>query len=335
MMNQVLEMLLSTMSVSGEEKDLQEYIRDDISAYVDQCEGDAVGNLIFGNEGNSQRRILLAAHADEIGLMVCGVTSDGFLKVTNAGGVIVRTYPGNAVKIKTKKGCVSGVVVVDKEKLSGDKFQVKDLRIDIGAKSKEEALSNICMGDTIVSDTSIKYLLNGRLAARGMDDKCGVYVITEAIKRAIKLKSEHGIYGITTVGEETSMHGARWGAERLKPTEAIIVDVTYTSDCDGYRSAEWGEIELGKGPVLCINPICDKEMNQKLMNIAEEKNIPYQLEISGGRSCTDADAIHVSGEGVRVALVYVPLRYMHSPYEVLDEVDLEGAIRLLTAYLVG
>ncbi len=333
MKQKLLEMLLTEGSVSGEEFTLQEKLKVHMEPYADQCISDAVGNGIYTLEGNGGKKILLSAHLDEIGLMITGVTRDGFLKVINVGGVPTRIYPGHGVKVYTQKGILYGSVVMDSEALKKENFSFRDLLIDIGASTKEEALAAVRIGDTAAPDVEIRELLGGRIRARGLDDKTGVYTIMEALKRVRGQGSANTVLAAATSGEETSKQGARWVAERMQPDEAIIVDVTYTSDYDGMRSAEWGEVSLGGGPVLCINPICDKRMNHTLMEIADQEGIPYQIEVSSGRSCTDADEIHFADKGIPVALVSIPLRYMHSPAEMADGRDLENVIRLLTEYL--
>ena len=334
MKQQLLEMLLKEMSVSGEEFTLQNRLKEVMQPFADSCELDAVGNGIYTIEGKGGKKILLCAHLDEIGLMVTGATSDGFLKVTNVGGIRAKTYPGQGVQIQTGQGLVYGSVVIDAEAMKKEDFAAKDLLIDIGALSKEEALQAVRIGDVAVPDAQIRELMNGRIRARGLDDKTGVYTIMEALKRAKEQGCVNTVLAAASAGEETSKHGARWIAERTQPDEAIIVDVTYTSDYDGMRSAEWGEVTLGGGPALYINPISDKRMNRELMQIAEEEGIPYQIEVSAGRSCTDADEIHFAGRGIPSVLVSIPLRYMHSPAEMADGQDLENTVRLLTAYLI-
>lgn len=333
MKEQLLEMLLTEISVSGEEFALQDKLKDAMQPYVDSAETDAIGNGVYIIEGTGGKKILLSAHLDEIGLMITGASEEGFLKVTRAGGICPKTYPGQGVQIQTEHGPVYGSVVMNADAMKREDFADKDLLIDIGAVSKEEALQTVGIGDVAAPDANIRELLNGRIRARGLDDKTGVYTVMEALKRVKELGSTNTVLAAASAGEETSKHGARWIAERMQPDEAIIVDVTYTCDYDGMRNAQWGEILLGKGPALCINPICDKRMNRELMKIAEEEHIPYQIEVSAGRSCTDADEIHFAGKGIPTALVSVPLRYMHTPAEVADRQDLENTIRLLSAYL--
>lgn len=332
MSEDLLKTLLEVPSVSGDEFAIQKVLKEHMG-YFPEAETDSIGDSSYVLHGMGEKRILMTSHIDEIGLLVTGATGDGFLKVTNSGGFVAKLYAGHGVRINTEKGAVYGSVVVTSKMLKDSEFSVSDVLIDIGAKTKEEALSCVQLGDSVVFDTNIRQLMNGRISARGLDDKSGVYVVMETMKRMREKQHKATIIGAGTVGEETSKHGAGWVANRVEPTEAIVVDVTYTSDYDGMRDAEWGEVELGKGPVLCINPICDRGINKKLMELAKEKGIPYQVEVSGGRSCTDADEIHMVGKGVPVALVSIPLRYMHSPAEVADRRDLENAIELLTAYL--
>lgn len=334
MKQKLLEVLLSEMSVSGEEFTLQDKLERYMKETVEtvKCERDRIGDGMYTVEGKSGKKILLSAHIDEIGLMVTGADSDGFLKVTNVGGVKALAYPGHSVKIQTENGIVYGSVAADGKAMKSDGFGVKDLLVDIGASTREEALRVVSPGDVVVPDTFIRELQNDRISARGLDDRSGVYVIMEALMRA-RERTPHTVCAASTVGEETSKHGARWVAERTKPDEAIIVDVTYTSDYPGMRTAEWGEVKLGGGPAICINPIFDKKMTRSLMEIAKEKRIPYQPEVSAGKSCTDADEIHFAGNGIPTALVSIPLRYMHSPSEVEDAKDLEWCIELLAEYL--
>ena len=333
MNKELLELLLSITSVSGNEFKIQDALSEHMAEYVDKIEKDSIGDGVYTLEGTGKSRILMTAHCDEIGLLVSSVTSDGYLKVTSAGGFNARLYPGHGVKIATAGGTVYGSVGYTSENLKKTDFADYNLLVDIGASTKEEALSLVELGDPVVFDSTPRYLFNDRVKARGLDDKSGVFTLMETLKRLKKKEHKATVSMAATVGEEMCLHGAGWAAKRTDPTEAIIVDVTYTSDYDGMRDAKWGEIELGKGPALCINPICDKRMNQKLMKLAKELDIPFQTEVSGGRTCTDADRIHMENLGIPVALVSIPLRYMHSPAEIADFKDIENAIRLLEAYV--
>lgn len=333
MNKELLELLLSITSVSGNEFKIQEALEEHMKGYADKIDKDSIGDSVYTLEGNGKSRILMTAHCDEIGLLVSSVTSEGYLKVTSAGGFSAKLYPGHGVNIDTQNGTVYGSVVYTPDALKKTEFSDADLQIDIGASTKEEALSQIELGDPVVFDSTPRYLFNNRVKARGLDDKSGVFSLMETLKRLKDKEHKATVCMAATVGEEMCLHGAGWAAKRTDPTEAIIVDVTFTSDYEGMKSAKWGEIELGKGPALCINPICDRRMNQKLMKLARELDIPFQVEVNGGRTCTDADRIHMENLGIPVALVSIPLRYMHSPAEIADFSDIENTIRLLEAYV--
>ena len=189
------------------------------------------------------------------------------------------------------------------------------------------------LGSPAVPDTHIRKMAGGRLTARALDDRAGVFIIMEAAKRARERGCKHGVYAAATVGEETTKNGAYWCSARIRPSLAIVVDVTYTGDCTGMDPSETGEIKLGAGPVLCNSPIVAKGLNRKMAECAEKAGIPVQWEAASRLSYTDADKIHFSNEGVPVVLVSLPLRYMHMPAEVADEQDIENCIELLATFL--
>ena len=162
-----------------------------------------------------------------------------------------------------------------------------------------------------------------------------VYIIMEAIKRAKELGCKVGVYGASTTGEETTKTGAFWTSTRINPTLAIVVDVTYTSDCSGMNPAEMGTVLLGGGPVLCNSPIVVKTLNAKMEECAKKVGIPVQREAASRLSYTDGDKIHFSNQGVPMVLVSIPLRYMHMPAEVADEKDVEGCVELIAQFLAN
>lgn len=331
----LLKLLLENMSVSGEEFMLQEKLKEQMEPFCDNIYNDRIGDGIYEKKGNGGNKILFAAHIDEIGLMVSGFTDKGYVKVTNAGGIQARTYPGHTVKIQSQqKGTIWGSIVnVPKEQKEKD-FDVSKLLIDIGADSKAEAEQAVEIGDRAVQDTTVRKLLNNRIAARGLDDRSGVFCIMEALKLAQKDGDlSNTVLCAATAGEEVGAHGAKWVSEKTDPDEAVVIDVTFASDYKGMEDQAWGDVKLGKGPAILINPMCDRQMVKKLRTLAEENEIPYQLEVCSGRSYTDGDEIHTAATGIPTALVSIPLRYMHTPAEVVDLDDLNNTIKLLSLYM--
>lgn len=335
-MNKVfLEELLGCISVSGYEEPVQDVVEREMERCADRIDRDEMQNVVCVLNPESGKRIMLSAHGDEIGLMISNITAEGRLQVIRRGGIVPGTYPGQQVQIKTKKGMVYGVVEADRGLFEKEKLEPKDFLIDIGARDREDALDYVALGDPVVLDTHIRSLANGRFSARALDDRLGVFIIMEALKRAKELGCQVGVYSASTVGEETTKTGAYWTGARIKPDLAVVVDVTYTSDCLGMNPAEMGTVELGKGPVLCNGPIVLKSLNEAMEKCAEEAGIQVQREAASGLTYTDADKIHFSGEGVPVVLVSIPLRYMHMPCEVADESDVEGCIELIARFLAA
>lgn len=327
--------LLSSISVSGYEEPVQEVVEAEMKNYADEIRRDEMQNLTCVLNPDSDVRIMLSAHADEIGLMISNIREDGRLQVIDRGGIVPATYPGRQVRIKTKNGEVYGVVEAYRSLFKDENLGTKQFLIDIGAKDKEDALNYVSLGDPIVPDTPIRKLANGKFTARALDDRLGVYIIMEALKRSKELGCKVGIYVASTTGEETTKTGAYWTSARIQPTMAIVVDVTYTSDCSGMDPAEMGTVCLGDGPVLCNSPIVVKALNEKMEECAKKAGISVQREAASRLSYTDGDQIHFSNQGVPMVLVSIPLRYMHMPAEVADEKDVEGCVELIAQFLAG
>lgn len=328
-----LENILSEVSVSGCEEPVQEVVKAYMENYADEIREDEIGDVVCVLNPESERRIMLSAHADEIGAVISHVKEDGRIQVVNRGGIIPFTYPGQQIKICGKEGTVYGVVEATRETFGSKELKAKDFLVDIGARTREEAYEKISLGDAVVLDTHIRKMMNGRLTARALDDRLGVFIIMEALRRAKEKGCKAGVYAASTVGEETTKNGAYWCSSRIKPDLAVIVDVTYCTDYGAKETAEAGEVMLGGGPVLCNSPTVSKKLNDQMEGCAKALQLPVQREAAGGFTCTDGDKIHFSGEGVPLVLVSIPLRYMHTPAEVADRKDVEGCIELIAEFL--
>lgn len=333
MKKEFLERMLGAMSVSGYEEPVQEIVEAEMAPYADECRKDDMNNLVCVLNPESDMRIMLSAHADEIGLMVSNITDQGGLQVITRGGIVPATYPGRAVAIQTKNGIIYGVTEAYRELFDKKDLKVKEFVIDIGANTKEEAEKLVELGAPVVPDSRMRELAYGRFTARALDDRIGVFIIMEALKLAKEKGAGKGIYAASTVGEETTKTGAYWTSSRIKPDMAVVVDVTYTSDCLGMDPAEMGTVQLGKGPVLCNSPIVSKTLNARMAACAKEAGIKVQIEAASKLSYTDGDQIHFSNDGVPIVLVSIPLRYMHMPSEVADYSDVENCIKLIAAFL--
>ena len=332
MNKEFLYTLLDGMSVSGHEIGLQKTVIAEMTPHCDEIRTDFTGNVISVLNPEAPFKVLLAGHIDEIGLIITHIQSDGLLLVAQSGGIRAHTYPGHQVVVHGYNGKVFGTVVNNPDMGKGD-LKAGDLYIDIGAKDAADARKYVREGDPIHLHTYHQEMLNGILSARAVDDRGGAFIILEALKRAKELGCKTGVYAATTVGEETTMRGAYWAASKIQPNIAIAVDVTYATDYPGAKPKDSGDVKLGGGPVLCNGSIVSRKVNEILMDCAKEAGIPYQMESYMGRTGTDADKMHFTGDGVVTALLSLPLRYMHSPSEVCHLDDIQNTIELLARFL--
>jgi endoglucanase len=281
---------------------------------------------------------MLVGHCDEVGFMVNYVNDQGYIYFASIGGVDPNIVPAKRIIIHTEKGPVRGVVgrtaihMMDKDDVKKTP-KMHDLWIDIGARNKKEALKRVSIGDPIVFDSGFD-ILSGKLAvARGFDDKMGAFAVAEALRilsRKKKLKA--AVYGVASVQEEISFAGAATSAFSIKPDVAIAVDVGNATDTPGVSKERYGEIKLGKGPIIDRGSSVSPAVEDMLKTVARSRKIPFQAGAAPKYTGTDADAVFSSRGGVACGLVSVPNRYMHTPVEVLHLGDLEQCARLMAAF---
>lgn len=293
------------------------------------------GNLyaVFGNK-NAEKTILLDAHIDRIGFMVTDIDENGFAKVDKCGGIDVRTLQDSELVLQNDSS-ISGIVCCLPPHLSDGKEDkaapISKTWVDFGMPYGEVA-KHIKIGDLLTYKTSPKELLGNRISSSALDDRCGVAALircAELLSDASDLK--YKIVILLSSQEETYGTGAKTGAYKIDADEAIAVDVSFASQPD--ITGMYSKIELTKGPMICISPILNKPMSDKLTEIAKKLNIPYQLEPISGITGTNADHISVSKSGVKTAVVSIPQKYMHTPAEVIDTDDVENTARLIAEYI--
>lgn len=335
MNKEFLKEMLKTPSVSGYEIPLQRKVMAEMKSVCDEIQHDLDGDVISILNKDSKAKVLLCGHIDEIGFVVTKIGNGGMLKVTRVGGIHPVLYLGTHVQIMSQKGILPGVVICNAGLERKETVGVEDLSIDIGARNKEEASSVVEIGDSVCATMDVQELMNDRIAGRALDDRIGAFIILEALKRAKEKKASCGIYAATTVGEETTMRGAYHVACRVQPTCALIVDVTFASDYPGVSEDSSGSIALEEGPVLCKNSMVNDAMNHCLANLAKEHHIPIQWEVFVGKAGTDGDVVHFTNGGVPIALLSIPLRYMHSSIETASYSDIEYSIQLISEFLVS
>ncbi len=326
-----LKEMICCISPSGKEEALQKCVyrhyKNDFDTFTVEDQGTLTGVI----NPDADFKIQLAGHADEISLIVTGYNSDGSLQVDSNGGIRPKLYMGSQVQILTPNGILKAVVGATGGLLKKETVAADDLFVDLGCENQEEAEKLVPKGSYIVHDTDMIELQNGKFAARAFDDRIGVYVVYEAAKRAKELGAKSGIYASATTGEETTGRGAFSSASKIKPNVAVAVDVTFAND---YKDAgAHGDVKLGKGGVICRGSIPNAKLNELLEQCAKELELPVQFEVFAGRTATDADTMMKTSEGVPQVLFSVPLRYMHSPVEVLDSKDIDSMVEVLALFL--
>ena len=325
-----LNEILNTPSPSGSEYILQRKIKQYMSEYVEEQITDDQGDLINIINPNSEIKVLLAAHADEISLIVDGYNSNGTLKVSANGGISASVYLGSHVDVVVDDKVYAGVVGTNHNIDKKGDLKASDLFIDLGM-SLEQTKELIPLGSYVVHSQSPKDLANDYFSARALDDRLGVFIINSALIKAKEKGAKIGVYSASTVGEETTTRGAYYVSNIVKPDFAIIVDVTYASDYIG--SDVRCDINVGNGGVICHGSLPNKILNKKLKDTAKKLNLPIQEEVWPARTCTDGDTIIKTNDGTPIVLFSIPLRYMHSPVEIASYKDVESMIEILSKFL--
>jgi endoglucanase len=333
-----LELLVNTPSPSGFERPAQEVWREYVSEFADRVDSDTQGNSIGVVNPGGSPRVMLIGHCDEVGFMVRHVNDDGFVYFGAIGGVDPQIVPAKRVLIQSARGPVKGVVgrlaihMMDKD-AEKKRPQLHEMWIDIGARSKAQALKRISIGDPIVFDMGFD-ILSGKLAvARGFDDKMGAFAVAEALRKVSRRKRiKAAVYGVASVQEEISFAGAETSTFHLEPDVAIAIDVGQATDTPGAKKEKYGECKLGGGPIIARGSAVSQRVEELLREIADKKRIPYQAEAAPRWTGTDADAVFKSRGGVACGLISVPNRYMHTPVEVIDLTDLERSAGLMAAF---
>lgn len=336
----LLRELLEARSPSGYEAEAQAVVDRHLSGVVDEYRKDALGNRIATVKGLGGGPVLmLAGHMDELGLMITYIDEKGYLYFDTVGGIDLTTISGRRVSILTRAGIVRGItgrraihlLDADERKKLPEKH---NLWIDIGAKSKEEAKSRVRIGDVGVYDHGFEVFHGSLGVARAFDNKSGCYVVCEVVRRlaAERAGLAATVVAVATAQEEIGCRGARAVAGAVAADFAIAVDVGHATDhpeCDNRR---FGEIKLGGGPILTRGANVNPVIFDRLIEVAEANGIPYQLEADPRPTGTDGRELQMAPGGLATAVVSIPLRYMHTPSEVVDLADIESTVQLLVAY---
>jgi len=333
----ILKELTDVSGISGYEYEAGKVAAKQMEPFSDEVKLDKLGSAIGIKKGqqtgDKRYKILLAAHLDQIGLMVTKIEDGGFLRITNIGGIDISILPGQAVTVMGKEP-LKGVIGAKPPHLqepgeSGKLIQMDDLYVDVG-RTKEELADTIEIGALVQIESEFTELSNGCISAMAMDDRAGVAVLVETLKRLTERKHDWDVYAIATAQEEVSGLGAMTTAYEIQPDIAIAIDVTFG---DGSGVPERRANPLGKGAAIGFGPNFHPKISQKLKDVASENEITHQMEANPYPGGTDAYSLQVSRSGIPAGLVSIPLRNMHSTVEMLKLDDVKRCAELLCVFI--
>ncbi|HEX4010326.1 MAG TPA: M20/M25/M40 family metallo-hydrolase [Solirubrobacteraceae bacterium] len=336
---ELLQRLLLAAGPSGHETAPARVWREGCAAFSADVHVDNVGSSVARVPGTAGGPTLaVIGHIDEIGVHISHIEDDGHLRFGEVGGWDPIILAGQRVTITTRGGDVPGVIgrkpihlIKSDERDRAPK--IKDLHIDIGAKDGDDARELVRVGDVGVIAVEPIELPNGRLVSRSLDNRIGCFVAAEAARLVAADGGAPGdVVAVAAVQEETTFAGSRTSAYGLKPDLAIVVDVTFATDQPGIELGPMTKHTLDSGPVIARGTTLHPRVTDLLYDTAEQEGMPFTVESIGRATGTDADAVHVSRRGVPTGIVSVPLRYMHSPVELVSLADIQVAAELIAAF---
>jgi len=334
--------LLHARSPSGYEFEAQKVFDRHVRPAADDYANDALGNRLATLNPGGDPVLMFAGHMDELGLIVTFVNKDGFLYFDTIGGHDRTVISGRRVIIQTAAGPVKGVTgkraihlmdESDRKKVP----EIHEIWIDIGARSKTEALARVAIGDVATYDHEFELIHGSIGTSRAFDNKVGAYIVGESLIRlaATTKKLAAKVVAVATAQEEIGVRGATTSAYAVNPHIALAVDVGHATDHPDCDQRKYGETRLGGGPIICRGPNINPKIFDRLLQAANKLRIPYQLEADSRPTGTDARAIQMGRGGVATGLVSVPLRYMHTPSEIVDLEDVELCVRLFVEFALA
>lgn len=332
-----LQELSNCPSVSGYETIITSIIVNAFKGLVDDIKVDKLGNVIAlkkGLDANKENpKIMLAAHMDEIGLMVTDIEDNGFLRFTNIGGIDPRTIVGQEVIVHGRES-LSGVIgskpphLQDQEEKS-KAIPMKDMIIDLGLE-KGEVDNLVNIGDVITINREFKKLKNNRVYGKSLDNEAGVASLYECAKELQKLKHESDVYFVFTVQEEVTMAGAIVSTYSINPDIGIAVDVGFGSTPE---LPKYETLDLDEGPGVTLGGNIHPTLRKKLIGVASDYNIKTQVEVEPGPTGTDGRCIQITRDGISTLVLSIPLRYMHTSVEVISMNDVSSTAKLLAYFI--
>lgn len=325
--------ICNNYNISGYEYLENNKLIDYFNPFIDNYEKDNLGSLIFKSNGSNNIDIMLAAHMDEIGLIVKDIHDNGFISIATVGGINPLSLVAQEVVVFGKEK-VYGVIGIKPPHLTTIEerqkpVKVEQLYIDTGY-SKEKLSKIVRVGDIVGIKREPSELKNDYLTARALDDKAGIAVMLEAARELNKIQHKSNVFFIATCQEEVGLRGACTSSYKIDPNFAIVIDVGFGHTPELNKT---DTMELNKGPGIVIGANANPMLNKKIIEVADKYNFSFQYEINPGNSGTDAAAIQVNRLGIPCIIISLPLRYMHTSVETINVKDLENSGRLIARFI--
>lgn len=328
--------LVESPSPSGFEQPAQEVFRNFVDELADEVVTDVHGNVIAMKKGTGKLNFMISGHADEIGFMIKYIDDKGYIYFSKIGGIDAVLLPGLRVNIYHGNKKIKGVFGRKAVHLLGsDKSKaptMDDLWIDIGAKDKKSAEKKVSIGDPITFSSSMESLSSDLIVTKAADNKCGVFVAAAILDLLKDEKLFANIFSVSSVQEEVGLRGAKTSAYSVNPDISIAVDCTFSTDLPNSSKKKHGDIEVRKGPAIAVGSSINPQVFELLKNAAKKAKIDFQIEPCASGTGTEADAHQITRGGIAAGLVSIPVRYMHSPNEVLSLKDLEATVKLIAQF---
>jgi endoglucanase len=329
---ELLKKLCTAHAPSGREHWIYPIIKEAFEPYCDEVRQANLSNTYAIKRGKEKGSIMFMAHADEVFLMVTEICEKGFLKFIGTG-IDPKTIVSQEVLVHGKEK-IDGIIGIKPPHLMGDdeknsSAKIEDLMIDTG-RSKENVEKLINVGDFVTLKRDFYELLNNNVSTKAEDDRAGIVAMWSCAKELQNINHDLDVYFVSSCQEEVGHRGARICSFDINPTLGIAIDVTFDSGSMGDRD---GETKLGEGPVICIGPNIHPKFREKLMDIAEEYKIPYQIEVEPGATGTDAWDIQIIKQGIPTLLISIPQRYMHTSVEIVNMNDIKNTGRIIAKFI--
>ncbi|MDB5272892.1 MAG: yhfE [Chitinophagaceae bacterium] len=331
---------LNNPSPTGFEAGGQQIWMDYVRPFIDEFIVDTYGTAVGVVNPKADYKVVLEAHADEISWFVNYITKDGYIYVRKNGGSDHAIAPSMRVNIHTAKGIVKGVFgwpAIHVRENDKDQPTLKNLTIDVGAENKEEVEAMGVHVGCVITFVDELTELNGKYyVGRALDNRIGGYMIAEVLRllKENDIKLPFGLYVVNAVQEEIGLRGAEMIAHRIKPDVAVITDVCHDTQSPMYSKVQSGDLACGKGPVLTYGPAVQNNLLKMIIDVAQQKEIPFQRASATRSTGTDTDSFAYSNVGVASALISLPLKYMHTTVETVSQKDVEDVIRLMYEFVI-